>query len=344
MEDMADKLAFQNPPAGWGAMHGRPITIPPGRTHHAGVLLAGPPFTVCWTVRADETTLLTVRFPLIIWLEEDAVILPPDDAQGTPFYQDPPGQPGLHRDLFKTWARRVAAALLMEGYPMSPAVVSHLPKEYQSDSDSDAQPVTPRSVSPPQPKRWTPTADSSEMEDNSSEEGPTSWRWSDSSDWEVGAGHRDGARQRTGGPMSAGLVCAPIKIQQEVEAQQQEERRAAAAASGQEPPFDSDLSDTELAEQMGLEIVTAILDERPKPKRRKGSTAMEYLVLWEGYRPEWEADYRQGRGQVGDPFSTWESEKIVRKLDVFRAWKATQPGGYFPQSEQGGERKFQPPH
>ena len=144
--------------------------------------------------------------------------------------------------------------------------------------------------------------------------------------------------------MSAGLVCAPIKIQQEVEAQQQEERRAAAAASGQEPPFDSDLSDTELAEQMGLEIVTAILDERPKPKRRKGSTAMEYLVLWEGYRPEWEADYRQGRGQVGDPFSTWESEKVVRKLDVFRAWKATQPGGYFPQSEQGGKRKFQPPH
>ena len=147
MEDMAAKLALQDSPAGWGAMQGKPITIPAGRTHHAGVLLAGPPFTVCWMMRADETTLLTVRFPLIVWSEEDAVILPPDDAQGNPFYADPPHQPGLHRDLFKTWARRVAAALLMDGYPMSPAVVSHLPKEYLSDSE-DSRPATPRSVSP----------------------------------------------------------------------------------------------------------------------------------------------------------------------------------------------------
>ena len=110
-------------------------------------------------------TLLSVRFPIIIWSEEDAVILPPDDAQGNPFYQDPPGQPGLHRDLFKTWARRVASTLLMEGYPMSPAVVSHLPKEYHSDSDSDAQPVTPRSVSP-EPSAGEPMspADSSDAE------------------------------------------------------------------------------------------------------------------------------------------------------------------------------------
>ena len=147
IEDMAAKLALQDSPAGWGAMQGKPIAIPTGRTYHAGVLLAGPPFTVCWMMRADETTLLTVRFPLIVWSEEDAVILPPDDAQGNPFYTDPPHQPGLHRDRFKTWARRVAAALLMDGYRMSPAVVSHLPKEYQSDSE-DSRPATPRSVSP----------------------------------------------------------------------------------------------------------------------------------------------------------------------------------------------------
>jgi hypothetical protein len=147
MEDLAAKLALEDSPAGWGAMQGKPIAIPAGRTHHTGVILAGPPFTVCWVMRADETTLLTVRFPLIVWSEEDAVILPPDDAQGNPFYADPPAQPGLHRDLFKTWARRVAAALLMDGYPMSPAVVRHLGSEYQSESE-DSRVPTPRSVSP----------------------------------------------------------------------------------------------------------------------------------------------------------------------------------------------------
>ena len=39
------------------------------------------------------------------------------------------------------------------------------------------------------------------------------------------------------------------------------------------------------------------LRERPLRKRRKGSLAMEYLVEWAGYQPEWEEAYRQGRGQ-----------------------------------------------
>ena len=158
MEALSDKLALQDQPVGWGAMQGKPIPIAPGRTTHTGVILAGPPFTVCWTTRPDRTTLLSVRFPLVIWSEGDAVILPPDDAEGAPFYNDPPGQPGLHRDLFKTWGRRVAGELVMKDYPMSAAVLSHLPTEYQSDYDSeDSHPITERSVSP------IPT-DSSDME------------------------------------------------------------------------------------------------------------------------------------------------------------------------------------
>jgi hypothetical protein len=103
MEDLAVKLELEK--TGWGVMQGKPMALAPGRTTHTGVILVGPPFTVCWTLRPDQTTSLSVRFPLIIWSEADAVILPPDDAQGVPFYVDPPGQPGLHRDLFMTWGR-----------------------------------------------------------------------------------------------------------------------------------------------------------------------------------------------------------------------------------------------
>ena len=87
-------------------------------------------------MRPDRTTSLAVRFPLLIWSEEDNLIIPPDDSRGVAFYVDPPNQPGLHRDHFKTWARRIAAELVMQGFPMSEAVLSHLPREYQSDSGS----------------------------------------------------------------------------------------------------------------------------------------------------------------------------------------------------------------
>ena len=71
MEALADQLSFQD--AGWGAMQGKPIAIAQGKTAHAGVILVGPPFTVCWTLRPDQTTSLSVRFPLIIWSETDRV-------------------------------------------------------------------------------------------------------------------------------------------------------------------------------------------------------------------------------------------------------------------------------
>ena len=149
MEDLAKLLALEQAPAGWGAFMGKPMPIMPGKTTHQGVLLAGPPFTVCWRIRPDQTTTLSVRFPLVIWSEEDAAILPPDDADGVAFYADPPDQPGLHRDLLKTWGRRVAGELSIRGLPMSAAVMSHLPREYCSESDSEEAPPTERSVSPP---------------------------------------------------------------------------------------------------------------------------------------------------------------------------------------------------
>ena len=125
-----------------GAGEGLPHGSPPGRPALYGELgdACGPD---------DVALALSVRLPLILWTEEDAVILPPDDLEGTPFYLDPPGQPGQHRDLFKTWGRRVAAELVVQGYPMSQSVISHLPVEYQSDSEESEQAVTPRSVSPP---------------------------------------------------------------------------------------------------------------------------------------------------------------------------------------------------
>ena len=192
MEELSEHLALEE--TGWGAMCGKPIAISSGKTAHAGVILIGPPFTVSWMMRSDRSTSLAIRFPLIIWSEEDSMILPPDDAEGEAFYIDPPSQPGFHRDYFKTWARRIAAELVMNGFPMSRAVISHLPKEYRSDSEDD-QPITPRSTSPSLPEEdWRDnlSVDSSDQEgarnatmlDSSDEEGAQRAPVLDSSDEE----------------------------------------------------------------------------------------------------------------------------------------------------------------
>ena len=137
MEDLL-LLKLHEKPAGWGAMMGKPIPMAPGRTSHVGLLLCAPPFTATWVQRHDGTTSLCVRFPLVLWTEADAVILPPDDAEGVPFYVDPPLSPGWHRDMFKTWGRRVAGELLMRGFPLSAPARAHLPQEYASDGESVA--------------------------------------------------------------------------------------------------------------------------------------------------------------------------------------------------------------
>ena len=135
MEELSEHLALHKPPAGWGAMQGKAMALAPGRMAHTGVLLCGPPLTLTWLQHPDLTTILRVRFPILLWTETDAMILPPDDLEGVPFYVDPTNQPGFHRDLFKTWGRRVAGELLTQGMPMSGAVQSHLSAEYLSDGD-----------------------------------------------------------------------------------------------------------------------------------------------------------------------------------------------------------------
>eukprot|EP00966_Prymnesium_polylepis_P179041 4145262-Prymnesium_polylepis.1 len=84
---------------------GKPIPLMPGHSNHKGVLLAGPPFSPWAGWRLDGTTSLFVRFPIVVWTEQHAVIRPPDSEDGCPFYVDPPKHPGLHRDMFKTWGR-----------------------------------------------------------------------------------------------------------------------------------------------------------------------------------------------------------------------------------------------
>lgn len=136
MDELAVHLDLES--TSWGALMGKPMAIQTGKESHGGVLLATPPFTVTWVERPDGTTSLCCRFPIVLWSEEDAVILPPDttspDGTATPFYVDPPDQPGAHRDMFKTWGRRVAGELCRLGFPMSKLVRSHLPAEYMSDS------------------------------------------------------------------------------------------------------------------------------------------------------------------------------------------------------------------
>ena len=132
MEEAAEGLHFHK----WGLMNAKPIP-PVGGSHvHAGLILAAPPVTVTWRLRNDATSIMVVRAPIVLWMEDGSVILPPDDAEGTPFYVDPADRPGHHRDLFGSWARKVLGELALSGYPMSEMALTHLPREYQSDESS----------------------------------------------------------------------------------------------------------------------------------------------------------------------------------------------------------------
>ena len=107
MEELAAHLKLET--QGWGALMGKPMAIKLGRTTHGGVLLAAPPFTVSWGERDDGTTWLCCRFPVVLWTEEDAAILPPDttsEAGPTPFYLDPVDQPVTSRGRSATSSRR----------------------------------------------------------------------------------------------------------------------------------------------------------------------------------------------------------------------------------------------
>ena len=131
MEECSSALNFE----GWGALNGKPIPKTSGSTIHSGILLVGPPCTVVWRLRSDTTSVLTVRFPIIIHTAE-ATILPPDDLDGTPFYVDPPERQGMHRDLFRDWGRKVVGELHVAGFAMQRSLVRQMPLEYQSGESS----------------------------------------------------------------------------------------------------------------------------------------------------------------------------------------------------------------
>ena len=119
MEECALVCAFQDSPTGWGMWNGRPAQPLAGSKVHEAVLMFGPPMTITWKMRPDTTTVLSARAPLIIYTENDATILPPDDSQGKAFYLDPPGQQGYCRDLFREHARQLTKELLHSGFPLS---------------------------------------------------------------------------------------------------------------------------------------------------------------------------------------------------------------------------------
>ena len=70
------------------------------------------------------------------------MILPPDTSStvgqesiSIPFYQDPPSQPGMHRDLFQSWAHKLLGELTLANFSFTAMACRHLPAEYMSDSE-----------------------------------------------------------------------------------------------------------------------------------------------------------------------------------------------------------------
>ena len=119
MEEAETLLCFEEALAGWGVGNAKPAPPVSGSKEHKAILMVAPPITVTFQIRQDKTSQLTVRAPLVIYTEEDATLLPPDDKEGTPFYVDPPDRPGMHRDLFRAHAQKVVGRMVEEGWPLS---------------------------------------------------------------------------------------------------------------------------------------------------------------------------------------------------------------------------------
>ena len=244
MEQCESKLAFHISKwaSTWGWGNARPISTGFSSQPCSSLLLVGPPFTVRLRKTVEGLPILQVNFPLVLWTDAGAVIMPPDTedplvaGKTIPFYRDPPDRPGLHRDLFAAHSGQLLGKMLLAGFNLSPSLTS----------------------------------------------------------------------------------CAPPEIQQQVASA----ASAAAAAASAAATAAAATSEAQELVELGMEVVAAILAERPLPKRRSGSNQMEYLVEWAEYKPEWEADYRQGRGQVGDPFTSWERESTLKRLTLFKEWKA----------------------
>ena len=245
MTECDSYLAFQDSHTAraWGLGNCRPLSVGGGAA--SCLLLAAPPFTVRLRRTTEGLPILQVNWPLVIFSESGAVILPPDSedpmiARATiPFYTDPVNQPGLHRDVFAAHSRKLIGRLLKSDFRLSPALKGQAPQEILDQLTAQA--------------------------------------------------------------------AAQAATQQQAEAAQQQTEEA------------------QQLEEMGMEVVTAIRGERSAKHQRRGGVRREFLVEWAGYRPEWEGEYRQGRGAVGTPFTTWEAEKTVKKLEAFKAWRTMHP-------------------
>lgn len=120
MEECESLLSFEELPAGWGYGNAKPAPLTTSSKVHRAILMASPPITVTYQNHPDTTGTLVVRAPIIIYTEEDAILLPPDDKEGTPFYRDPADRPGWHRDKFRKHARKIVHQLHEAGWPLSP--------------------------------------------------------------------------------------------------------------------------------------------------------------------------------------------------------------------------------
>lgn len=120
MEECASLLSFEDLPAGWGLGNAKPAPPVTGSKEHRAILMASPPITVTYQLHQDTTGTLIVRAPIIIYTEEDATLLPPDDKDGMPFYVDPTDRPGWHRDQFRQHARKLVRLMMDAGWPLSP--------------------------------------------------------------------------------------------------------------------------------------------------------------------------------------------------------------------------------
>lgn len=145
MEQAGAMLDFAKEPANFGALNGKPVPPLPGTLGHRGIIMASPPITAVWQRRSDSSSVLTVRFPITIWMEENAMILPPDTnpkqgSTATSFYQDPPDRPGLHRDIFLAWAHKLLGELTIRNYTFTARARAHLTSEYMSDSSCVEEP------------------------------------------------------------------------------------------------------------------------------------------------------------------------------------------------------------
>ena len=58
---------------------------------------------------------------------------------GVAFYVDPPDRPGMHRDLFRDWGRKVVGELHEAGFQkMERPLLRQMPRQYHSGEESSA--------------------------------------------------------------------------------------------------------------------------------------------------------------------------------------------------------------